>query len=167
MTNYSIQVLSKNHIKKDFRCQHESLQRYIRELAKQDSKRNLSMCYVLVGEDQVVTGYYTLSNTVLLSEQLPGSQQGSSGNAYKQLPATLIGRLAVDDHFRKRGFGKKLLLDGLLRSYEVSQTIASFAVVVDYLDIEAKEFYLKFGFIELDDLKRLYLPMESIKDIFS
>jgi predicted GNAT family N-acyltransferase len=80
------------------------------------------------------------------------------------LPAILIGRLAVDDLQTGNGLGKRLLMDALLRSYTVSRVVASYAVVVDYIDLEAKQFYQKFGFIELLDTNRLFLPMATIKE---
>lgn len=161
--DYTIEPLEKKHIKGDFICKHESLQRYIREIAKQDSKRNLSSCFVLIGNNNNVLGYYTLSNTSILNESLPDRYRGSIGG-YKNLPTTLIGRLAVDDLQKGKGLGKRLLMDALLRAYSVSKIVASYAVVVDYIDSEAKEFYRKFGFIELLDTNRLFLPMTTVKE---
>ncbi len=82
----------------------------------------------------------------------------------QRLPATLIGRLAIDEPLIGKGLGKKLLMDALVRSCHASKTVASYAVVVDYIDDEAKEFYLRFGFIELLDANRLFLTMTTIKE---
>lgn len=79
------------------------------------------------------------------------------------MPATLIGRLAVDTNEERKGFGNRLLMDSLYRSYEASKMVASFAVVVDFIDDAAKNFYLKYGFLELIDAKRLFIPMKVIE----
>jgi hypothetical protein len=48
----------------------------------------------------------------------------------------------------------------------VTKNIGSFAVVVDPLDEDAKSFYNKYGFIELFDSKKMFLPMNTIKQLF-
>jgi hypothetical protein len=111
--DFRIEPLSKEHIKNDFQSHHESLQRYIREIAKQDVKRNLSACYVLVQGSKVVKGYYTLSSTSIPNEQIPDEYKNKIGIGYKTLPATLIGRLAVDEKERGKGLWRKVS-DGCL-----------------------------------------------------
>ena len=57
-------------------------------------------------------------------------------------------------------------MDALYRSYENSNHIGSFAVVVDPLDIESENFYLKYGFIKLPDSGKMFLAMKTMKDLF-
>jgi predicted GNAT family N-acyltransferase len=53
-------------------------------------------------------------------------------------------------------------MNALHTAYLASQTVASWAVVVDAKQ-GAKDFYLKYGFAPfLDDGDRLFLPMNSI-----
>jgi predicted GNAT family N-acyltransferase len=86
--------------------------------------------------------------------------------SYKLLPATLLGRLAVDINYKGQGFGTNLLMDALKRSYLNSLQIASMAVIVDPLDKEAIAFYNHFGFIELPDSGKMFLPMSQLEQIF-
>jgi hypothetical protein len=73
-----------------------------------------------------------------------------------------MGRLAVDTRFQGIGLGKLLLIDALFRSYEISKSIGSFAVVVDPLNEEAERFYPKYGFILLPDSCKMFLPMKTV-----
>ncbi len=162
--DYTIEPLDHSHLKSGFINRHDSLQLYLRNFASQDIKRKVSQCFVLTQGNKVVKGYYTLSNTSILFDQIPNDfiKKNKLPN-YKNLPATLIGRLAVDANEERRGFGERLLMDSLCRSYETSKTIASFAVIVDFLDESAKKFYLKYGFLELVDANRLFIPMKLIE----
>jgi len=54
----------------------------------------------------------------------------------------------------------------LKRSYEISKTIGSFAVIVDPIDQDAENFYEKYGFIKLPDSGKMFLPMKTISQLF-
>jgi GNAT superfamily N-acetyltransferase len=81
---------------------------------------------------------------------------------YPVLPATLIGRLAVDQRYRGKGLGELLLLDALSRS--LRSGIGSVAVVVDAKDANASRFYEYFGFRPIVGVHgRLYQMMKDIQ----
>ena len=85
---------------------------------------------------------------------------------YPLVPATLLGRLAVDRRRRGKGFGETLLVDALRRSWRLSKQIGSVAVVVDAKDQQAKAFYEHFGFMSLPDQdRRLFLLMSTIRKL--
>src|SRR3546814_10366549 len=73
-----------------------------------------------------VLGFYTLSNTSIQAAELPGALVKKLPR-YPVLPATLLGRLAVDAKGRGRGLGTELLVNALRRCLR-SET-ASLAVV--------------------------------------
>jgi GNAT superfamily N-acetyltransferase len=86
---------------------------------------------------------------------------------YPQLPATLLGRLAVDQGMKGRGLGEFLLMDALRRSLEASARIAAMAVLVDAKDDAAHAFYRHFGFLPLHEQpRRLFLPMKNVAGLF-
>jgi len=58
------------------------------------------------------------------------------------------------------------LIDALKRSWENSKLIASYAVVVDPIDEEAANFYLKYDFIELPDSKKMFVAMKTLDELF-
>ncbi|WP_315862282.1 GNAT family N-acetyltransferase [Picosynechococcus sp. PCC 7003] len=104
---------------------------------------------------------YTVDVGVLSSDILKGLPR------YPLLPATLLGRLAVDQDCRGQGFGELLLIDALRRAWEASQSIGSLVIVVEALNEKAQRFYLKYGFIPfIQSPKTLYLPMKSIEALF-
>ena len=85
---------------------------------------------------------------------------------YPDVPATLLGRLALTDAYKGRKLGEKLLMDALQRCLAHSREIASFAVVVDAKNDDARRFYLRYGFLELPGVtNRFFLPMETIEQL--
>ncbi|WP_213522455.1 GNAT family N-acetyltransferase [Nonlabens sp.] len=159
--------LNSTHKKSDFSCGKEMLDTYIQKQANQDVKRKLSACFVInETETNLIKGYYTLSNNSVASEFIPGQIRKKLPRSYETIPTTLLGRLAIEDRFQGQGIGKLILIDALKRSYEISKTIGSFAVVVDPIDQEAENFYNKYGFIKLPDSGKMFLPMKTISQLF-
>ncbi len=165
--NYITQKLDSIHRKKEFSCGKEILDNYIRKQAGQDIRRKLSACFVVADEDPaLIKGYYTLSNTSISLETIPESVRKRLPESYTSIPATLLGRLALDSRFQGKGLSKLLLVDALKRCYDTSQRIASFAVIVDPIDPDAEKFYAAFGFIKLPDRGKMFLPIKTIKELF-
>ena len=165
--NHLTELLDVKHRKKDFICGKDMLDRYFHEQANQDIKKKLSACFVKEdSETGLIQGYYTLSNSSIPKDLIPFDIQKKIPPSYTSIPVTLLGRLAIDSRFHGKGIGKLLLLDALYRSYDLSKQIGSFAVVVDPLDIEAEDFYSKYGFIKLPDSGKMFLPMKTIEQLF-
>ena len=116
-----------------------------------------------------IAGYYTLSSTVILADDLPEEDiKKLKWPRYPQLPATLIGRLARDVAFRGQRTRDLLLLDALRRAFDSVGTVASLAVIVDVKDENARRFYSKYGFLSFPDTqKRMYLPMKTLERLFA
>lgn len=163
----TIELLSKKHKKEHFECGKEMLDKYIRSQASQDVKRKLSACFVWEDPDtELLQGYYTLANSSIAPETIPEKWRKKLPKSYTSIPATLLGRLAVDRRFQGKGVGQILLVDALKRSYEISRDVGSFAVVVDLIDIEAEKFYEKFGFIKLPDSGKMFIAMQTLRELF-
>ena|SRR5436190_1671445 len=163
---YKTVLLDKSHRKKDFSCIELPLNTYLHTQASQDIGKKVAVCFVLPDEidPTIVKGYYTLSNASISKEDLPEEVGKKFG--YKSLPTTLLGRLAVDNKFAHKGLGELILMDALKRCYDTSISIASMAVVVDPLHAVAASFYEKYGFIKLPGSGRMFLPMETVKQLF-
>jgi predicted GNAT family N-acyltransferase len=152
------------HSRANFSCGRPSLDRYIAEQLSQDVKKGVAAAFVLTLDgDSSILGYYTLSASIVdiaaldsaIAKKLP---------RYPQLPATLLGRLAVDEKSKGQHFGEMLLVDALRRSSEATKQIASVAVVAEALDENAVNFYRRYGFQPFrDDVMKLYYPMQSIE----
>ena len=84
------------------------------------------------------------------------------------MPATLLGRLAVDSRYQGKGDGEVLIIDALGRALQATSEVASYAVVVDAINERARSFYEQYEFCGFPDQKlRLFLPMKTIADLFS
>jgi predicted GNAT family N-acyltransferase len=114
----------------------------------------------------VVAGFYTLSNAALELTDLP-QLVARRLPLYPQVPVTLLGRLAVDRNRRGQGLGEFLLMDAMRRALFGSETVASFAVLVEAKDDSAVAFYQKFGFLPiLGQPHRLFMPIKTIAKLF-
>lgn len=159
--------LNSVHKKSDFSCGKEMLDNYLHKQANQDIKRKLSACFVVKEEQsELIKGYYTLSNNSIPLEDIPDNIRKKLPRSYTTIPTTLLGRLAIDNNFQGQGLGKLILIDALKRSFELSKTIGSFAVVVDPIDQDAERFYEKYGFLKLPDSGKMFLPMKTIGQLF-
>lgn len=120
--------------------------------------------FVLVLPDGAIGGYYTLSATGVKLTEFP-VEVACKLPRYPIVPATLLGRLAVDRNSRGQGYGRFLLADALFRA--VRCEIASFAVVVDAKDDAARRFYERESFLPFPDQHlRLFRPMTDIAKLF-
>jgi ribosomal protein S18 acetylase RimI-like enzyme len=161
---FTIEVLGKGHRRDDFDCGSEPLDRYLRTQARQDMERGVAIVYVSAPSDAPtrVAGYYSLSSTAVRLAEWPEPTRRKLPR-YPLVPATLIGRLAVDRRHRGLRLGERLLIDALRRSLAASETVASVAVVVDAKDETGVAFYRRYGFIAFPDQPlRLFLPMKTI-----
>lgn len=118
--------------------------------------------FAAIDDSGIVTGYMTFSNGQIEGSNLPET-------ITKTLPrypvsAFRMGKLAVDSRFQGMGVGSWLLKKALQRALDVSESVGIFAVVVDALDEKAKDCYLRYGFIPMDDHPlTLYLPLATIR----
>ena len=156
-------ALNSSHKKNLFVCEEPSLEGYLRKQAGQDVKRQVAACFVLAGEDNAIKGYYTLSADSVDRTLIPENLQKKL--PYKNLPVTLLGRLARDSSYKGQGIGELLLTDALSRAYQASSTIGAWAVVTDPINEKARAFYEGFGFISLES-GRMFIPLETIKASF-
>lgn len=125
-------------------------------------KRNLAAVFVLTPDGKTIAGYYTLSAYSVSLDKIP-EEIGRKLARMPEIPTTLIGRLARSNAFRSHGLGEILLMDALKRSLANSEQVASWAVIVDAKDVNAANFYKKYGFIEIPGTpNRLFLPMTTI-----
>ena len=159
-----VEVLGPQHDRASFESGVEPLDRYLRIQAGQDARKNMAAPFVLVLPDGAIAGYYTLSSTAVNVGEWP-AQTVRKLPRYPLVPATLLGRLAVDRRHQGNGYGRFLLADALFRA--VSSEIASFAVIVDAKDENARRFYERESFLPFRDQPlKLFRPMTDIAELF-
>lgn len=163
-TGLRVEALGAHHDRSGFASGVEPLDRYLRTQAGQDARKDMAATFVLLLEDGSVAGYYSLSSTALKLSELP-PPTAKRLPRYPLVPATLLGRLAVDRRQQGRGYGRFLLADALMRV--VRSEIASFAVVVEAKDEAARTFYERESFLPFPDRPmKLFLPLAAIRRLF-
>ena len=164
---YRVEALGRQHDRSQFSCGSEPLDRYLRAQAGQDARKRVAAPFVLCeGDGATVLGYYTLSAISVdigawpenVAKKLP---------KYPVVPATVLGRLAIDMRLKGQGAGEYLLMDALHRSLQTARQVASFAVIVDAKGEPAVAFYRRYEFTLFEDHPaRLFLPMSVIEKLF-
>jgi GNAT superfamily N-acetyltransferase len=159
-----VEVLGPHHDRTSFQSGVEELDRYFKVQIGQDARKNMAAPFVLMLPDNTVAGYYTLSSTAVNVGEWP-AQTVRKLPRYPLIPATLLGRLAVDRRQQGKGYGRFLLADALFRA--VSSEIASFAVIVDAKDDDARRFYERESFLPFPEQPlKLFRPMADIAELF-
>jgi len=101
------------HDRKSFSCGNDSLDNYLLKCAGQDNRKRIAVSYVFSDQNKKkIAGYYTLSATGIELIALPETIQKKLPS-YPCLPATLIGRLAIDQAYKRRGLGELILIDAM------------------------------------------------------
>jgi len=160
-----IEQLKKDHIKDNFDCGVDSLNKYISHYARQNDEKNISRTFVAVDDDNLIQAYYSICAASVRIEDLP--ENISKRLPRYPVPAARLSRLAVDLNKQGTGLGEHLLLNALKRIYLTSHEMGIKCILVDAIENKAKAFYENYGFISLpnQDLK-LFLPIETINKLF-
>lgn len=168
----AIELLNRSHDRKAFSCGVDKLDNYLRDRAVSDTERNLSRVFVLTlkAAPNTIVGYYSLSSLVVPVGGLPAAI--SKKLNYKVIGTTLLGKLAVAEDWQRQRcrlrIGEHLLLHSMLSAWKASQTVSSWALVVDVLISENSDptsFYSKHGFREFQDSPgKMFLPMATIEN---
>jgi predicted N-acetyltransferase YhbS len=62
------------------------------------------------------------------------------------IPVVLLGRLAVDERWHRKGLGRALFRDAAFRVAHAAEIIGVRAMVVHAISEEARDFYIALGF---------------------
>lgn len=160
-----VELLAAHHDRASFDCGKEPLNRYLREVARQSADRNLGVTQVVVLEPKApeILGYFTLVTRTVESDVLSEKRLPPGG-----VGVVLLGRLAVDRRYGRRGLGERMLLRAMAETDAAAKRIGIYALVLDAINEEARAWYLArdFGFKPvLDDPNRLYVPVAFIRQL--
>jgi len=157
------QLDKKIHDRKDFDCGEDALNNYLKSVAGQHDEKSLARTFVITSKvnESKILGFYSLALCQVDLSELPDA-------IAKKYPGpifcTLIGRLAVTGKSQGEGLGPLLLVDAVKKAVESSYDVPKPMIVVDAKNDKARNFYLKFGFIELPSQKyKLYMPQKAAK----
>lgn len=161
---WKISPLDSSFDKSSFDCGIVQLNEFLQKYASQNQKKGYSLTFVATKpENNIVVGYYSVSAAVIEFAFLPETLKKKLPKY--PAPVMLIGQLAVDQNLQGAGLGRILLMHSLSRAIRVSEQMAIFAVRVDAVDEKSKAFYLKYGFVALQDAPfSLLLPLKTIKN---
>ena len=165
-TEFRVEGLCKQHNRKHFSCGIEELDRYFQKQASQDIRKQVATCFVLVDkQSELIAGYYTLSASSVLLCEFPFETQKKLPK-YPIVPATLLGRLAIDKNFKNKKLGELLLLDAMRRCILTSSHVGTAFFIVEAKNAEATSFYKHYGLQEFPkNTQKLYMPVGTISNL--
>jgi len=155
-----IEKLRRGHPIDIFDCCQDLLNNWLRKHALQNQGAGAAQIYVgLVGE--AVIGYYRLAVGQIEFNDAPERLQ--EGLAHHSVPIMLLARLAVDKAWQRRGVGRALLRDAVLRTVQAADIAGIRALAVHAKDDHARRCYEQFDFVAspADPLH----PLVLLKDI--
>ena len=137
-----------------FRSGADSIDGWVAKYAARAKQRGTAVLYitrpVLDGSPlNRIAGFYTLSAYSL--QRADVSAGWVTRNTPPDIPAILLGMLAVDAEYQNQGLGSALLQDAVIRSRFVADNIGAKILVVDPLTPELEGFYERFGFRRIAD----------------
>lgn len=109
-----------------------------------------------------MVAYYSLAAGAV--EHADAPQRISKGLARHPVPVILLARLAVDQTEQRRGLGKALVKDALIKTAAVADIIGIRALLVHAKDDEARDWYRHLGFVSSPtDTYHLFLLMKYLR----
>lgn len=158
--SFRTEPLNVSHDRKIFACGVAALDDYLATRASQDIKRRIGNCFVAVTDDNRIAGYYTLAATSIPLNDITDADAKKLPR-YPVIPAALIGRLAIDQHFKGMRLGGALVIDAAKRAATSDAWI--YAMIVEAKDETAKAFYEHLGFVGFRSKPlSLYLPLATL-----
>lgn len=136
----------------NFECGVGALNEWLKKRALLNHLSGASRTYVATAGKRIVA-YYCLSAGSIQHAAVPGRVRR---NMPEPIPALILGRLAVDAQYQRRGLGPMLILHAIDRTHELAEGVGIRALVVNAKDEQAAHFYKRFAFVE-SPLDRLVL----------
>ena len=160
----------KTHDRGAFSCGNARLDRYLREVAAQASERFSAQTFVLVEagspleKKRPILGFFTLALHVFRDDQMdPATARALKVSKLGNVPAVLLGQLAVAEEWQNKRLGARILSHALRLALRSSYSVGGSLVITDPIDPNASRFYEKYGFTRIaPQSERLYLAMKTI-----
>jgi GNAT superfamily N-acetyltransferase len=134
--------ITADHDLTGFSCASPSLDEWLGKRALRNEATGASRTFVVCFGKRVV-GYYALANGAVSNEHAPGRVRR---NMPDPVPVMVIGRLAADRSVQRRGLGRALLRDAVLRTLQASKIAGIRAILVHAISDDARRFYERCGF---------------------
>lgn len=126
----------------DFQCGVEELDVWLKQRALKNQQSGVSRTFVICGDRQVI-GYYSVASAQL---HRPIATSRLRRNMPEEIPAALIGRLAVDRNCQARGLGADLVFDAVRRIAGAADHLGVRLILIHAISEQACAFYERLGF---------------------
>jgi GNAT superfamily N-acetyltransferase len=136
-----IEPLGEHHVLDGFESGEDSLDHWLRQRALPNQVTGFSRTYVAAEHGHVV-GYHAVSSFAIWRADATGRARRQSP---PQIPAVLLGRLAVDRRVQGRGLGAALLRHAMEVTIAAADAVGVRLLVVNAIDEQAASFYRRFG----------------------
>jgi len=139
-------LLTSEHSLEGFDCGEPALNDWFTRRALGNQASGTSRTWVVTDEPAgMVVAYYASSTASVMRAAAP---RRIARDQPTELPAILLGRLAVDSRHQGKGFAGAMLKHFTTKAIEVSENVGVRLLLVHAKNDHAKAFYQHFGFIE-------------------
>ena len=151
--------------RKKFDCGHTIINKFVHDTLVAQVKRQLSVAYVLTecDQDDRFVGFFTIAHRAIDASSLSKLQLGSLP---RMAPCARLSMLGVDQNFKHKKLGSRLMKQALAITKELSSLMCCYGLYLD-ADPGAVGFYQKLGFALLEGDKSpepspMFITMRSI-----
>lgn len=144
-------LLTGGHELGPFHCSEEALDFWLKSTARHAQSARVAHTFVWESAENSaqVVAYYSLSAHLIRRAEVRNVMGSGLG---RYVPATLIGKLALDESLHGQGLGKRLVVDALNRIIESTMSgPASAAVLIHAHSNRARQLYESLGFRQVSD----------------
>ena len=131
-----------------FTCGKPTLDHWLKTRALSNQEKGFTAVLVVHEEGRVV-GYFGLAPTAVVPNGLPRSIR--TGQPPDPVPCLLLGQLATDIGWARRGIGTGLVKHALERCVTAAALVGGRALMVNAIDAQAAEFWQRRGFLASRD----------------
>lgn len=156
------------HDRRAFSCGFEPIDKFFKDALTDHIKIGYLTAFMATEEGRKdVVGFYTLSAFSVSPENIETPKRPRPPTT---IPATYVKAVAVRKDWQGKGIGRALKVHALRQAVEISETVASMAIVLDVLRDEDFErrfaFYEGLGFQLMNDpdnKNRVYISMNDVR----
>jgi GNAT superfamily N-acetyltransferase len=140
-----------------------SINDYLKEYALQNHRSGRAKTYVACIDNNRVVGFYSLCPAEISYKQTVVPLKAGQPKG-QRIPVLKLAQLGIDIDYQGKGLGKALLKDAILNCYQAAQKVGGRAIIIDALDEDVMNFYIKLGFeIAIPESKTLMLKISTIE----
>lgn len=148
----------------DFDYGQPDLNDWLKRYAFVNQRAGMTTVFVTLSEGKVA-GYYALATGGV--ERADAPERITRGVPAHPIPVILLARLAIDSSAQKRGLGRALLRDALIRVNAAADQVGVRALLIHAKDENARDFYMRQAEFEPSptDPLHLLLLMKDLKKL--